>query len=202
MLQKKLQHLNRTYCLITRMENEEELISRIVNQDIKAFKILVTQHEKLVVFMINRIIQNQEDVKDVCQEVFIKVYSNIAQFKFQSKLSTWIARIAYFTAVNYLKKVSGKRDLTDDLSDFENAHQTSENPETLLLKKDASGIIQQEIEKLPVNYRTVLTLYHLNEFSYQEIQEITGMPEGTIKNYLFRARKLIKDQLETYINKI
>jgi len=184
------------------MENEKELISRIVNQDIKAFKTLVTQYEKLVIFIINRIIQNQEDVKDVCQEVFIKVYSNIGQFKFESKLSTWIARIAYFTAINYLNKVSSKRNLTDDISNFENVYHTTENPETLLSKKSTSSIIQQQIDKLPVNYRTVLTLYHLNEFSYQEIQQITGMPEGTIKNYLFRARKLIKDQLETYLKNI
>ncbi|WDF56220.1 RNA polymerase sigma factor [Mucilaginibacter sp. KACC 22063] len=184
------------------MENEKELISRIINQDVKAFKILVIQHEKLVVFIISRIIQNNEDVKDLSQEVFIKVYSNISQFKFESKLSTWIARIAYFTAINYVKKVSGKRGLTDDISNFENLHQTEENPETLLLKKNQSNFIQQEINKLPVNYRTVLTLYHLNEFSYQEIYEITGMPEGTVKNYLFRARKQIKDQLETYLNKL
>ena len=50
-----------------------------------------------------------------------------------------------------------------------------------------------------VHYRTVLTLYHLNEFSYQEIEEITGMPEGTVKNYLFRARKLLKEKLELYM---
>jgi RNA polymerase sigma-70 factor (ECF subfamily) len=52
---------------------------------------------------------------------------------------------------------------------------------------------------LPVHYRTVLTLYHLNEFSYLEIEAITGMPEGTVKNYLFRARKLLKEKLEFYI---
>ncbi len=54
----------------------------------------------------------------------------------------------------------------------------------------------QFIEKLPVQYRTVLTLFHLEEFSYREIEEITEMPEGTIKSYLSRARKLLKDQME------
>jgi RNA polymerase sigma-70 factor (ECF subfamily) len=55
------------------------------------------------------------------------------------------------------------------------------------------------IEKLPVQYRTVLTLFHLEEFSYKEVEEITGMPEGTIKSYLSRARKLLKDKLEKVI---
>ena len=182
------------------MQNEEEIIFRIVNGDLTAFKILVKQYEKLVSYMAGRLIQNKEDTQDVCQEVFIKVYKHLPGFKFQSKLSTWIAKIAYGTAINHLKKVSGKRNLTDDIADFENYHKTTETPETILAKKNTSAFIQQQIEQLPAHYRTVLTLYHLNEFSYQEIEEITGMPEGTVKNYLFRARKLLKEKLEIYMN--
>ena len=178
------------------MQNEEEIISRVLNGDVMAFKILVKQYEKLVTFMIGRLVQNDEDRQDLCQEVFIKVYKNLSGYKFQSKLSTWIAQIAYGTAINHLKKVSGKRSLTDDIADFENYHKTSEDPESILVKKSTSLFIHQQIEQLPVHYRTVLTLYHLNEFSYQEIEEITGMPEGTVKNYLFRARKLLKEKLE------
>ena len=65
-------------------------------------------------------------------------------------------------------------------------------------QKNTSAYIQMQINKLPVQYRVVLTLYHLNELSYLEIEEITGMPEGTVKSYLFRARKLLKDKLENY----
>ena len=95
--------------------------------------------------------------------------------------------------------MSGKKSLTDDIADFENYHKTTDDPETILVKKNNSEFINQQIEKLPVHYRTVLTLYHLNEFSYLEIEEITGMPEGTVKSYLFRARKLLKEKLEIYI---
>ena len=181
------------------MQTEEEIISRIVNGDVMAFKVLVKQYEKLVTYMVSRLVQNKEDTQDICQEVFIKVYRHLGSFKFQSKLSTWIAQIAYGTAINHLKKVSGKRNLTDDIADFENYHKTTEDPETILTKKNTAVFVQQQIEQLPVHYRTVLTLYHLNEFSYQEIEDITGMPEGTVKNYLFRARKLLKEKLEIYI---
>jgi RNA polymerase sigma factor (sigma-70 family) len=181
------------------MQNEEEIISRIVNGDVTAFKILVKQYEKLVTFMINRLVQNKKDTEDLCQEVFIKVYKHLPGFKFQSKLSTWIAQIAYGTAINHLRKVSGKRNLTDDIANFENCNKTTEDPGSILEKKDASRYIQKQIEKLPVQYRTVLTLYHLNEFSHKEIEVITGMPEGTVKNYLFRARKLLKEKLELYM---
>ena len=180
------------------MKNEEEIISRILGGDLNSFRLLVKQYERLVICMVNRVIQQQEDEEDICQEVFIKVYKNLASFKFQSRLSTWIAQIAYSTALNHLKKISGKKNLTLDISDFEDYHQITDNPESILLKKNASLFIQNEISKLPVQYRTVITLYHLNEMSYHEIEEITGMPEGTVKNYLFRARKLLKDNLEHY----
>ena len=60
--------------------------------------------------------------------------------------------------------------------------------------------MRELVEHLPVQYRTVLTLFHLEEFSYQEIEQITGMPEGTIKSYLFRARALLKEKLKDVVN--
>jgi len=181
------------------MQTEEEIISRIVNGDMTAFKILVKQYEKLVTYMVYKLVQNKEDAQDICQDVFMKVYKCLPGFKFQSKLSTWIAQIAYRTALNHRKNVAGKRSLTDDIADFENYHKTNEDPESIMVKKNTSSFIHQQIEQLPVHYRVVLTLYHLNEFSYQEIEEITGMPEGTVKNYLFRARKLLKEKLQLYM---
>ncbi|MHB8208610.1 RNA polymerase sigma factor [Mucilaginibacter sp.] len=181
------------------MLTEEELITRILAGNLGAFKLLVRQYERLVVAMVSRIVQNEEDIKDICQDVFIKVYNNLPGFKFQSSLATWIGQIAYSTAINYLRKYSGKRDMTLDIAAFENAYQTSEDPEAILLKKDNALYLQLQINRLPVQYRTVLTLYHLNELSYQEIEQITGMPEGTVKNYLFRARKILKDKLKNYL---
>ena len=122
----------------------------------------------------------------------------MAQFKFESKLSTWIARIAFVTALYHVRKVSGRSTAMLDIGEFENQHQTQENPENILIKKDVSEYIQLQISKLPLPYRTILTLYHLNELSYHEIGDITGMPEGTVKSYLFRARKLLKDKLKYY----
>jgi RNA polymerase sigma factor (sigma-70 family) len=181
------------------MQNEEEIISRVLNGDVMAFKILVKQYEKLVTYMVYKLVQNKEDAQDLCQDVFMKVYKYLPDFRFQSKLSTWIAQIAYRTALNHRKNVAGKKSLTDDIADFENYHKTNEDPESIMIKKSSSEFINQQIQKLPVHYRTVLTLYHLNEFSYLEIEEITGMPEGTVKSYLFRARKLLKEKLELYM---
>jgi len=194
-----LQHLQVTGCLTHRMQNEKETIERILNGDLNSFKIIVSQHETLVIGMIRRIIKDQNDIDDLCQEVFIKVFKSLHSFKYQSKISTWIGQIAFNTAVNHVKKVSGKKHVIIDLNAFENSYQASDNPESLLVQKSTSAYIQEEVAKLPLPYRTILTLYHLQELSYIEIGEITGLPDGTVKSYLFRARKLLKDKLAKHL---
>ncbi len=181
------------------MYTEQQLIARILQGNLHAFKHLVHQHEKLVRHMVNRLVHNEADAEDICQEAFIKVYRHLASFKNESKLSTWIARIAYSTAINHLRKSRPDVISSDAFEQQDHLYKTTETPEHILNKKDTAAIIHQEIAKLPVNYRTVLTLYHLNEFSYEEIEHITGMPEGTVKSYLFRARKLLKDKLKNLL---
>lgn len=180
------------------MFDEKELVAKIINGDLRAFELLVKQYQKLVFHVVNRLINNQEDAEDVCQEVFILVHKTIGKFRFESKLSTWIARIAYVTAINYLRKYR-KNNMSD--SQIEQFHFTEENPQNLLSKKEESNYVNMLIDQMPEQYKTVLTLYHLNGFSYQEIEEITQMPEGTIKSYLFRARKLLKEKLSVYLKK-
>jgi len=180
------------------MFDEKELVAKIINGDLRAFEVLVKQYERLVYHVVNRIINNQEDTEDVCQEVFILVHKTLSKFRFESKLSTWIARIAYVTAINYLRKY---RKISTTDSQIDQFHFTEENPQNLLTKKEESNYVNMLINQMPEHYRTVLTLYHLNEFSYQEIEEITKMPEGTVKSYLFRARKLLKEKLSVYLKK-
>ena len=180
------------------MFNEKEVVTRILNGDMRAFELLVKQYERLVFYVIRRLLKDQHAAEDICQDVFIKVHKSLVRFSFQSKLSTWIARIAYLTSVNHLRKYNREK-AADYPDDIENYHFTVETPEQLLTKKDTANYVEQLILQLPEKYRTVLTLYHLNEFSGAEIEEITGMPEGTIKSYLFRARKLLKEKLEVYL---
>jgi len=182
------------------MFNEKEVIAKILAGDTRAFELLVKQYERLVFHVVYRLIKDKDDMEDVCQEVFIKVHKSLFRFNFQSKLSTWIAQIAYFTAINFLKKYNDGHVVTYP-EDIENYHFTNDNPEQLLTKKEVSNYIEELILQLPETYRTVITLYHLNEFSCEEIGQITGMPEGTIKSYLFRARKLLKEKIEVYLKK-
>ena len=182
------------------MFNEKEVVTRILKGDMRAFELLVKQYERLVFHVTSRLVKDEDDIADICQEVFIKVHKGLFRFNFQSKLSTWVSQVTYFTAINYLKKYKNKQ-VDSYPDDIENYHFTNDNPEQLLTKKEVANYVEQLILQLPETYRTVITLYHLNEFSLEEIGEITGMPEGTIKSYLFRARKLLKEKVEVYLKK-
>jgi RNA polymerase sigma-70 factor (ECF subfamily) len=178
--------------------SDNELISQILSGNRNAFTFLVNRYQKLVVHIAGRVIQRQEELEDVCQEVFIKVYQNLGKYRNECKLSTWIAAIAYNTGINYLRKFKKWDEVNPDdslalrnLSDF-----GSTSYETA----DLHRYIRDQIELLPVQYRTVLTLFHLEEFSYQEIEQITGMPEGTVKSYLFRAKALLKEKLKNIVD--
>jgi len=192
-----VQHFSTNCCQTNRM-NDSELIGQILNGNMNAFTFLVNRYQKLVVHITGRLIQRQDELEDVCQDVFLKVYQNLGKYRNECKLSTWIATIAYNTSINYLRKFKkGDEVNPDDSTAFRNLTEYKSND---FEKTDLHRYIRDQIELLPVQYRTVLTLFHLEEFSYQEIEQITGMPEGTIKSYLFRAKALLKEKLKFVVD--
>lgn len=163
-----------------------------------AFTFLVNRYQKLVVHITGRLIQRNDELEDICQEVFLKVYQNLGKYRNECKLSTWIATIAYNTSINYLRKYKkGDEVNPDDSAALRNLADYKSND---FERTDLHRYIRDQIELLPVQYRTVLTLFHLDEFSYQEIEQITGMPEGTIKSYLYRAKAILKEKLKFVVD--
>ncbi len=179
--------------------DDHALVEKILNGDMRAFELFVEKYKKLISHIVFRMVHNVEDREDICQEVFVKIYRNIGSFQFSSKLSTWVATIAYNNSVNYLQK--RKEPLFDDFmpeaGQIEIADENIPSAEENTEKNDIARLLQSEIGKLTGIYRVIITLYHLDEMSYNEIVEITGLPEGTVKSYLFRARKMLKDRLMT-----
>lgn len=180
------------------MLEEKILINKILKGDLQSFKTLVERYENLVFCVIRRLLNKTEDVEDIAQEVFIKVHQNLVRFNFQAKLSTWIAQIAYNTALNHLKKLN-RESLSFYTKPVKDIYLSTEDLDQMLVKSDVAAYLDKLIAQLPEQYRIVITLYHLKEFSYEEIETITGMPGGTVKSYLFRARKMLKEKLAQYL---
>lgn len=184
---------------------DQLLVSKVLRGDTNAFSKIIKNTEGLVAQIVFKMIPNAEDRKDLAQDVYLKTFQNLRSFKFESKISTWIAQITYNICLNYLEKkklifpdniFSDKQ--TDDEA-LERLSNRSESPnnetEKLIFQKEISGILRHEIEKLSPIHKTLITLYHNEELSYAEIAQITQLPEGTVKSYLFRARKTLRDNI-------
>lgn len=179
---------------------DQELIQKISSGDTRAFTMIIKKTERLVAQIVFKMIRGSEERKDIAQDVYLKVFKSLSSFKFQSKLSTWIAKITYNTCLKYLEKHKQQffpyENLETDLySGNEAAVQSTDDVESSIFQDELSEILKAEIEALPPLYKTLITLYHNEELSYSEIAQITELPEGTVKNYLFRARRALKENL-------
>jgi RNA polymerase sigma-70 factor (ECF subfamily) len=177
--------------------DSRSLIKKTLAGNRRAFESIIEGHQRLVSHVVFRMVQNAADQEDICQDVFLKVYQNLGSFQFESKLSTWIAKIAYNACLSFLekKRVPLFDDLMPEEKSIETASDCSYGPDQVVEGRETSALLRTEIEKMPVHYRTILTLYHLDQMSYREIGETMELPEGTVKSYLFRARQLLKERL-------
>ncbi|HLA59343.1 MAG TPA: RNA polymerase sigma factor [Puia sp.] len=195
--------INYVHHIIGYQSNDKDLVDRVLSGDTRVFETVIKNTENLVTRIIFKMIPVSEDRKDVVQDVYLKAYNNLQGFKFRSKLSTWIAQITYNTCLSWIEKK--KYSLPGNFSEDE-MHNGSTYPiihgsspgnesENRIYHKELSIILKKEIDGLPVIYQTLITLYHHESLSYEELSQITDLPTGTIKSYLFRARKMLKEKL-------
>ncbi|CAN5346671.1 RNA polymerase sigma factor [soil metagenome] len=183
---------------------DKHLIEKVLTGNTAAFSTIIKNTERLVAQIVFKMIASNEDREDLAQDIYLKAFKNLKSFKFQSKLSTWIGQIAYNTCLNYLKKKKLKlleydfenKTQEEALESFSNKINLDNDTEKQLFQKELSEILSVEIEKLQPIYKLLINLYHNEELSYIEIAQITQLPEGTVKNYLFRARKTLKENIE------
>lgn len=191
---------------------DRHLVDRVLRGENNAFGTIIKNTENLVAKVIFDMVANDGDRKDLAQDVYLKVYQKLPGFKFQSKLSTWIGQICYNTCVDHLRKkklvlveniFETETESSNDVLDMMNTASGSfdEPVDTFVIGKDISGIVKMKIEKLQPIYKTLIGLYHNEELSYDEIGEITGLPAGTVKSYLFRARRQLKNDLLLHYKK-
>ena len=188
---------------------DEELVESLRRGDEEAFVELMRRYKGRVFAASYRYLGNYEDAADVVQEVFVKVYRHIGSYSARAKLYTWIYRIAVNTAVNKLR--SRKRrgeDMAESLDKLKEdgmpvpiAAGVNPGPDPLesLERKELASLLQKKLDALPEHYRLVFVLRELQQFSYQEIAEMTDLPIGTVKSRLNKARRSLRDMLAPYL---
>jgi RNA polymerase sigma-70 factor, ECF subfamily len=186
--------------------DDRTLVARILGGDPDRFTELVSRYEKRVINYVYRITHRYEDAHDLAQDIFVKVYLALDRYDPKYQFSTWLFRIAQNSAIDALRKKSiAEVPLTRQSSDEEGGTVEREfaddgiSPYRALKNKQLSAAIDHAVEKLPADYRELIQLRHFAELSYEEIASMKKLPLGTVKNKLFRARNLLKDALDSFL---
>ena len=188
------------------IQTDQYWIDKVLGGDTNAFASIIQNTEGLVTQIVFKMISRAEDRKDIAQDIYLKAFKSLPGFRYQSKLSTWIAQISYNTCLTYLEKkkliLLDKRDEHTEPDDDslelvggKSVIALFNQTENDIFQRELNEILKSEIELLSPLHRTLITLYHNEELSYEEIARITQLPEGTVKSYLFRARRSLKDNL-------
>jgi len=187
--------------------SERMLLGRLVKRDEEAFNQIVRGYGDRVYNLVLRLVGSPAEAEDIAQEVFVTVFKSIETYRGEAKLSTWILRIAANHSKNRIKYLSRRRtthqeprdgidaaDLPDEGKSPAHAH--FDAPDVMLEAAETEKLLQDAIAKLDEEQRLLVVLRDVEELSYDEIVEITGLPEGTVKSRLHRARMALKDLLE------
>ncbi len=180
------------------MKDDRALVQAVLERAPGAFERLVVLHQNLVWHMVYRIVQHRDDAEELSQEVFLRVHQKLQQFRHESSLSTWIGQICFNVAMRHLQRKripiveeseSAESSLLESICDDFDLE--AANADTQLHAQ-----VLNAVALLSPIQRSIVTLYYLEEMSLLDIVRVTSLPEGTVKNYLFRARLRLKQTLQ------
>jgi RNA polymerase sigma-70 factor (ECF subfamily) len=173
-------------------ETDEQLVELVRNVDQELFTHLVSRYQSKLTRYANYLTRDQAMSQDVVQSAFIKAFQNLYGFNTNKKFSSWIYRITHNEAMNYLKKNSKEQQL--EPSHWKNIADDT-NIEKAIGARKIAQLVTDNLEKIPVKYRSVLTLYYLEEKKYEEISDILRISMGTVATWISRGKKSLKKEL-------
>jgi RNA polymerase sigma-70 factor (ECF subfamily) len=173
--------------------SDEVLIGRIAKGDRLAMQVLFARHHVRVYRFVLRLVGNPTVAEDLISEVFLDVWRQADRFEGRSAVSTWMLAIARFKALSALRK---KPDEELDEETAETIEDTADTPEVALEKKDKSAVLRQCLDKLSPEHKEIIDLVYYHEKSVEEVAEIVGIPENTVKTRMFYARKKLAELLK------
>lgn len=173
-------------------DHDIELVEKSLEGDGRAFGRLVRKYHNLVFSVVRGIMGQRDDAEDVVQEIFIKIFRNLAGYRREARLSTWIYRIARNEAINAARRSRHDFETLDESSGYASKERS---PEEHLERKRSKLLVDELLEPLDEQHRIAIELRYLGEKSYVEISEIMDIPIGTVKTYIYRAKAAMKKRL-------
>jgi len=179
---------------------ETEMVSRCQQGDQEALKEIFDKYHKKVYSIAYGVVRQREEALDVVQEVFIKLFRSIKNFKGRSHFYTYLYRMVMNTAIDHARK-TGKHFISslDEEGSFEPSDEVEKGPERILLQKELEERVKRAMEKLPAEQRTALIFRDVEGLSYQEMAEAMGCSIGTVMSRLHYGRKRMQELLKDYV---
>src|SRR6266705_728089 len=176
-----------------------ELVQTAIAGREASFEELVRRYQRPIAAYVYRMVGNYDAALDLTQEVFIKAYNSLSRYRSEFKFSTWIYKIAHNAAIDHLRRHAVREQTLAIGPESERREISIESrrltPAQESERRERRSEIEAVVQSLPIAYRELIVLRHSQDLSYDEIAEITGLPLGTVKNRLFRAREAMRDQL-------
>jgi len=183
------------------LDEDQVLIKKTMQGDKKAFEELMKKYEKKIFSFVIRMVRNEEVAIDLTQDFFIKVFTVLDKYNFEYKFSTWAYRICYNLVIDHIRKNQGQVQSLDDDSVSARDMLNSENVIrqdgfNSLSQKETQTYLWQIVGNIPPKFRELILLRYIQELKYEEIAEITALPVGTVKNRIFKAKEILKKEME------
>jgi RNA polymerase sigma-70 factor, ECF subfamily len=181
--------------------SDRDLVASAVSGIDGGFEELVKRYQRPISAYVYRMVGDYDAALDLTQEIFIKIYASLSRYRVEFKFSTWIYKIAHNAAIDHLRRSSGRERSLVAGTDNEHYELPLEShapsPEQQSEREERRVQIETVIHSLPMAYRELIILRHSQDLTYEEIVEVTGLPLGTVKNRLFRARDMMRQQFLT-----
>lgn len=189
-----------------RLQQDHELVQAAIAGDQRAYGKLLERYRDSIYFMIQKMVNNREDADDLTIEAFGKAFQSLHKYSTDYAFSTWLYRIAINNCIDFIRRKRFETLSIDDPGSSNNEEDTtiavreieadSPDPEEEIIREQRIKLIRNVLDRLKAKYRKLIELRYLKELSYEEIAEQTGLPLGTVKAQLFRAKELLYNILK------
>jgi RNA polymerase sigma-70 factor (ECF subfamily) len=173
------------------------LLERCRQGDTEAFAELVAKTQNGVYNLAYSVFHNRQEAEDMTQEVYLRVWRALPSFRGEAKFSTWLYRLAINACLNRRRQLRAQLQVVDDERALALLASDEPSPSAVALSQERDAALWAEVDRLPEKYRLVITLFYQQDLSYQEIAALLGLPLGTVKAHLNRARQALAARLNT-----
>lgn len=183
------------------LDEDQVLIKKTLRGERSAYEELMRKYEKKIFSFVIRMVRNEDVAVDLTQDFFFKIYTVMDKYNFEYKFSTWAYRICYNLVIDHIRKNQSQVDSLDDDSIsprdlFASENVSREDGFKNLAREEIRDYVWRVVDQIPLKFRELILLRYIQDLKYDEIAAITSLPVGTVKNRIFKAKEILKQEME------